>query len=303
MTQTKSKQAGVSSSINLSEVIEDLFMVLTTKEKEVIVKRFSLDNQPKQTLEKIGQHFSVTRERIRQIEKIALNKLRRTVFNTKLRAINAMAVEIVTKRGGVMTEDALVNEVLAQIGSGSPIDAHIVRLALTINGDISKVEKSNIYKPFWIKNGVELGNIRAVMSQALDVLKKTGDVMRTEKLVNDINIALSAQGQQMMPSFIAASLEVDKRIKRIENGYGLMTWRHVNPRSIRDKAYIVLKKRQKPMHFVDIAKEIIDAGFDKKVVTTQAVHNELIRYDQFVLVGRGLPLREMQLTVPAHPPN
>jgi hypothetical protein len=30
------------------------------------------------------------------------------------------------------------------------------------------------------------------------------------------------------------------------------------------------------------------AGFDKKVVTTQAVHNELIRYDQFVLVGRGL---------------
>ena len=32
----------------------------------------------------------------------------------------------------------------------------------------------------------------------------------------------------------------------------------------------------------------MEAGFDKKIVTTQAVHNELIRYDQFVLVGRGL---------------
>ena len=56
---------------------QEMFLVLTTKEKEVIIKRFSLDNKPKQTLEKIRQMFSVTRERIRQIEKIALGKLRR----------------------------------------------------------------------------------------------------------------------------------------------------------------------------------------------------------------------------------
>ena len=42
------------------------------------------------------------------------------------------------------------------------------------------------------------------------------------------------------------------------------------------------------MHFVDIANKITNSEFDKKVVTTQAVHNELIRYDSFVLVGRGL---------------
>jgi len=67
-----------------------------------------------------------------------------------------------------------------------------------------------------------------------------------------------------------------------------MIWRHINPRSIRDKAYIVLKKHTSPLHFVEIANKIAESGFDKKVVTTQAVHNELIRYDQFVLVGRGL---------------
>ena len=67
-----------------------------------------------------------------------------------------------------------------------------------------------------------------------------------------------------------------------------MSWRHINPRSIRDKAYIILKESKKPLHFIEIANEISEANFDKKVVTTQAVHNELIRYDQFVLVGRGL---------------
>ena len=61
--------------LDLSEIIEDMFLVLTNKEKDVIVKRFSLDNKPKLTLEKIGQAFSVTRERIRQIEAKALEKI------------------------------------------------------------------------------------------------------------------------------------------------------------------------------------------------------------------------------------
>src|SRR3989338_5303467 len=71
-------------SINLQELLNTLFMVLTEKEVTVIKKRFALFGQPKQTLEKIGKHFKVTRERIRQIESIALRKLKRTVRTTRL---------------------------------------------------------------------------------------------------------------------------------------------------------------------------------------------------------------------------
>ncbi|HMR01443.1 MAG TPA: sigma factor-like helix-turn-helix DNA-binding protein, partial [Candidatus Gracilibacteria bacterium] len=98
--------------MNLTEIIEDMFLVLTSKEKEVIIKRFSLDNKPKQTLEKIGQSFSVTRERIRQIEKIALGKLRRTVDNSKLSHINKIAREILESNGGLLIEKKLVSEIL-----------------------------------------------------------------------------------------------------------------------------------------------------------------------------------------------
>ena len=91
-----------------------MFLVLTTKEKEVIIKRFSLDNKPKQTLEKIGQMFSVTRERIRQIEKIALGKLRRTVENTKLSVINKLAREVLEASGGACSRK-LIAEILNTI--------------------------------------------------------------------------------------------------------------------------------------------------------------------------------------------
>lgn len=274
--------------LNLTEIIEDMFMVLTAKEKEVIIKRFSLDNKPKQTLEKIGQSFSVTRERVRQIEKIALGKLRRTVENTKLSNINKIAKEILDKNGGVLLEEKLVAEILNKIISSQPVDANIIKLALNINPDIVKIEKTNLFKPFWRLSSISMDMIRQIIETGLAVLTKKGDVMLDETIANGVNEALLDNSKSYDSSLILSTLEVDKRVKRVKEGYGLVIWRHINPRSIRDKAYIILKKNKSPLHFVDIANKIADAGFDKKVVTTQAVHNELIRYDQFVLVGRGL---------------
>ena len=276
-----------STKINLNEILEEIFLVLTTKEKDVVVKRFSLDNKPKQTLEKIGQHFSVTRERIRQIEKIALGKLRRTVRNTRLNVINELANEILKERGGVMLETGLVAEVLNKIASGQDIDKYIIRLALNINTDLEKVEKNNVLHPFWKFKEIELKDIEKVISQGIKLLKKAKDVIEAQKLAASIKQELKGKIEYADVMIISA-IEVDRKIKKVPEGFGLMEWRHINPRSIRDKAYIVLKKAEKPLHFVEIANQITEAGFDKKVVTTQAVHNELIRYDQFVLVGRGL---------------
>lgn len=62
--------------ILLKEQIEDVFSCLTDREQQVLVLRFGLKDGKSRTLEEVGQHFSVTRERIRQIEGKALTKLR-----------------------------------------------------------------------------------------------------------------------------------------------------------------------------------------------------------------------------------
>jgi hypothetical protein len=274
--------------LDLSEIIEDMFLVLTNKEKEVIIKRFSLDNKPKLTLEKIGQQFSVTRERIRQIEKIALSKLRRTVEKTKLNLINEIAKEILLKNGGVLLETKLVAEILNRILSSQEVDANIIKLALNINPEITKMEKTNIYKPFWRMQNITMDDIKIMIDSGIAILNKKGDVIADEVLAQEVIVRVQEKGKKFTAPLILSSLEVDRRVKRVKDGYGLMYWRFINPRSIRDKAYIVLKKAGHPLHFVEIANKIAESGFDKKVVTTQAVHNELIRYEQFVLVGRGL---------------
>jgi len=59
-----------------SNMIERILLKLNRRERFIIIRRFGLRNYSKETLEKIGQRYGVTRERIRQIEAIALKKLR-----------------------------------------------------------------------------------------------------------------------------------------------------------------------------------------------------------------------------------
>jgi DNA-directed RNA polymerase delta subunit len=277
-----------SSTLNLKKVLEEMFLVLTEKEKDVITKRFSLNNKPRQTLDRIGKYFNVTRERIRQIESIALGKLRRNVSNSKLRYINRLAKEILKKNGGVMMEDRIISEVLNNIHTTSRIDGHIIRLSLTIDSDLIQNERTSTYDPFWRFSEIDLKEIKIIIENAINILEKKSELISNDQLVGAIQSLDVFKTRKPTNDFILSTLSIDRRIKKIDQGWGLMSWRNVNPKSIRDKANIVLQKAGKPLHFVEIANRIAEVGFDKKIVTVQAVHNELIRYAQFVLVGRGL---------------
>lgn len=61
----------------LKEQIQSVLSTLSDREQKIIKMRFGLDNGKNHTLEEVGQEFTVTRERIRQIEAKALAKLRK----------------------------------------------------------------------------------------------------------------------------------------------------------------------------------------------------------------------------------
>jgi len=69
----------------LREKIEEALDQLSVRERDVVRMRFGLDDGYPHTLEEVGKHFHVTRERIRQIEAKALKKLRHPSRNSRLR--------------------------------------------------------------------------------------------------------------------------------------------------------------------------------------------------------------------------
>ncbi|MEW6067839.1 MAG: sigma-70 family RNA polymerase sigma factor [Nitrospirota bacterium] len=62
--------------IETSEQIQDVLKTLTPKEEKVIRMRFGIGSERDHTLEEVGRHLSITRERVRQIEAKALRKLK-----------------------------------------------------------------------------------------------------------------------------------------------------------------------------------------------------------------------------------
>ncbi len=69
----------------LKEQIGDVLNTLSGRERRVLQLRFGLEDGRSRTLEEVGREFSVTRERIRQIEAKALRKLRHPTRSRKLR--------------------------------------------------------------------------------------------------------------------------------------------------------------------------------------------------------------------------
>ena len=88
--------------------------------------------------------------------------------------------------------------------------------------------------------------------------------------------------------FRSAIASISKQLSTLNGLWGLAKWPTVNPRNIRDKIFVVLEAKHEPMHFSEIAKAISASNFRRKNVTTQAIHNELIKDPRFVLIGRGI---------------
>ena len=111
-------------------------------------------------------------------------------------------------------------------------------------------------------------------------------MIKATELGSEVNKMLSSEFDV---NFLASCFHLDRRLKVVEGELvGLATWRDINPKTLRDKIFFVLRENKKPLHYLEIATNISNNKFDKKNVNTQAVHNELIRYDEFVLIGRGI---------------
>ena len=74
---------------NLQDEVDEILTILDEREKKIIFSRFGLDGGKPRTLEQVGKKFGVTRERIRQLQNIALTKMRRALQKKERSAVAA----------------------------------------------------------------------------------------------------------------------------------------------------------------------------------------------------------------------
>ncbi len=274
--------------INFSEVMDSLLGLLTSKEKSIIERRFLLKNGKKETLESIGKSYSITRERVRQIESVAMKKLARISMEPSIRYIHDLAHSILVANGKIMAEDRLISEMLKNLKDANNVNVNAMKLAICVSDKILKQEKNQFFRSFWYTKDLKIQEIKSAVQKITQIIEKHGDTLSIESLNSRLN--------QYTPEMIHSLLMVHWEFLKTDHGWGIKSWRTINPRSIKDKIMVSLRKSGKPMHFSDIVDHVLNDFSSKKKVTAQAIHNDLIRHEEFILVGRGMyGLREWNL--------
>lgn len=249
------------------------------REREIISRRFGLYDR-KETLEQIGELLGITRERVRQLEKAILARLKAQA-EADLPSIGEVEKSFI-KDLSELGRVARVSNLSAKVTKENTDrdQAHVAFLAVLAPG-LSVVDENDQY--FHSIGILEYNDAKSIKKNVDDIVAAIKEIGQPIT-INELHARLSYEH----PDHIKAFATVSKKLANLKDKWGLLKWPTVNPKNIRDKIYVILQDETKPMHFNEIARSIRQSNFKRKDVTTQAIHNELIKDSRFVLIGRGI---------------
>lgn len=266
----------------LEHAVKDILSeVAQEREREIISRRFGLYDR-KETLEQIGEMLGITRERVRQLEKAILIRLRMMMDEGKIASASAIEKTLVTnlsELGRAARIQDLTKHLLSR-DSKPTENAHVAFMAELAPSITTVNENDDFYQSAAIST---VGDEKSIKKQVTDIvafIKTHGKPVTGEEM--------HAQMKYEHPHNITALASLSKKLAVLKDNWGLVKWPTVNPKNIRDKIFVILEEDGKPMHFSAIARAIKESDFKRKNVTTQAIHNELIKDKRFVLIGRGI---------------
>lgn len=269
-----------------AKIIEDaikgsLGIIEQDREKEIISRRFGLSGQ-RETLEQIGDMLSVTRERVRQLEKAIIIRLRISAEENKipeLQIAEKFLIRNLVETGRIARISDLADKIYGR--ASTPAERAKIIFLADISPALTLVSENDKYHP---AIGIsDYGNSKSIKTKVEEIVT-TIKSHKAPITVDELHAKLNYEH----PSHISAVASISKQLSCLGELWGLNKWPAVNPRNIRDKIFVVLETNKQPMHFADIAKAIENSTFKRKNVTVQAIHNELIKDPRFILIGRGI---------------
>ena len=259
-----------------------LIASLDDRSQDIVARRFGLHGDGPQTLEAIGRAYGITRERVRQIVEGGVGQIRLSLQgkkkSTETDSIFGHFVKTLEKAGGLRREDLLVGEL------GSDNASHVLFFLHLGDPFVRRAEDTELHSLWTLaeEKHQELQDVLSVLARYFEKQQKPATLEEIALVHNP-----------KTPEALLSYLEVSKRILQGSEGrWGLSTWPEINPKGMKDKAYIVLKNAETPLHFTEVARLIDElqrtlSAVSSRPALAQTVHNELIKDDRFVLVGRG----------------
>ncbi len=273
--------------ILLEDIIKELFIPLSGRYKEILEERFGLKTGKPLSLEAIGKKRGITRERVRQIINLAIEKISvPSQFSNYLE----WSVNQINLWGGVEAEDVFFQESRIHFFYNLNIEKNFdqkLKFLILISGKINFYNQDKNFKSFFYLSEKELLRLKKIITAFDKELTSKKGVFKAEEFYLTIK-KLSSRfklNESVICSYLALKNDIETNIL---NEVGLKKLRRIKPRNIRDQLHLVFQKVSRPIHFAEAVKIIEANNYWKKPLNIHTVHNELIKDRRFVLIGRGI---------------
>lgn len=260
--------------MNYSKICSSLLEKMPPRPKEVVGRRFGIGGfNKRETLEAIGKEHGITRERVRQIEREGIIQAKKQ----NIEKVSDYFKKVVSDFGGLKREALLISSL------GNEKDKNNIFFLLTLNDNLKRNVEDKNFHTFWSKEDSKLKELVKITDNAISFLEKEKEPLFIEELYKKMK-----PKKTILPFFLSC-IEISKQIEKNPEGkIGLKDWLEINPRGVKDRAYLILRRTNKPLHFREVASLIKNSSlFSSGGAHTATVHNELIKDKRFVLVGRG----------------
>lgn len=275
----------------IKDLIQEVKMLLSSlpqREKDVIIRRFGMFDNPAETLDAIGKSYDITRERVRQIQDHGLIVLKNKIIpaNPKFNKYFGVINQKLDWFGGFVKEESFL-DFLKQ----KEEDKNYLGFLFVLNKNILYLKENERFHLRLISDGRknEASKIENAVN-ALAVSVPRNEVVSFDELIKNFQSKLKPafHGEILLNKTALCSwIETSKLLnKNIFGEWGVSSSCHISPKGIKDYAYLAMRRHGSPMHFKEVSRAI-ERNLNKSA-HTQTVHNELIKDNRFILVGRGL---------------
>jgi len=269
----------IETEFSFSNFLEKAVSDFPERSQEIIKMRFGVSGKKPQTLESIGNRYQISRERVRQIIGEIIKKTKREKSRALLESAFQKIKFTVKQNNGIINRKDLLNKL-----SKDPKEQGAVGFLLNCMDEAIVAKEKGKLKDSVVLADFDLNYWKETIEQIKLMLEKEKKVFKSDRLFEKI----LKRGIKRNKEEFFCHLSVSEEIKKNNFGkWGLIQWSEVSPRGTREKAFLVMREVKKPLHYSEVANLIREYKLSEKRVHPQTVHNELIKNDRFVLVGRG----------------
>lgn len=276
------------SSATVNSTAEELLGFLKDRPRKIITMRFGLDGKKPRVLGRIGEEFSITRERVRQIESDSFKKLQAAKKSKEFDKIIEQAIEIIESLGGFCEKKTLKKKLKSDVTTK---ERNKLMLILNSSEKLQFKKGKLSLKGFWFMKKEKIDtDVVKIHNFVVKYIKERKEPLSFEEIFAYINESqwkeffAGEKGNKRLLMILLMSRVIGQNIL---GEWGLRNWKIISQRGAREKAYLVLRKYEKPLHFRKIT-QLINKHWLEKRALPQTVHNELIKDGRFVLIGRGI---------------